>query len=84
MFLINTGALPGLSISRAPCHYWLWHFPLLPPGRTHRDTAAHTHYQGLVETEQGQKIGPHLGLFFSIFGAIIAGIAVIDREEIFD
>ena len=33
---------------------------------------------------RGKKYGPHLGLFFSIFGAIIAGIAIIDREEISD
>ena len=29
-------------------------------------------------------MGLHMGLIFSILGAIIAGIAVIDREEILD
>jgi len=33
---------------------------------------------------EGKKGGAILGLISSIFGAIIAGIAVIDREEIFD
>ena len=29
-------------------------------------------------------MGLHMGLIFSILGGIIAGIAVIDREEILD
>jgi len=33
---------------------------------------------------KAKKVGLHMGLIFSILGAIIAGIAVIDVGEIFD
>jgi len=56
----------------------IWHFPLYLAGHP-IGTLPDTHYQGF----EGKKSGPHLVLIFSILGAIIAGIAVIDLGKIF-
>ena len=70
--------MPGEGLA-----FWCFLFGYCGKYRNH--PTSHTHSQILCRDKtESKNVGHILGLIFSIFGASIAGIAIIDREEIFD